>query len=368
MHGAAWQSSLKPNPMILPASQAATLALLVISLICWGSWANTLKMAGRWRFELFYYDFAIGFALLAVVAAFTAGSLNSNELTFQENFLITGYRNIAFIVAAGIIFNLGNMLLGATLSVAGMTLAFTFTFAAALVVSTSWNLIFEVPSGMLLSLGGAALLLAAALVAVFTYNRHADAREAAKRAALEADTHPKSSRRASRGTGIAQAVTLSVLGGIALGLFRVPLESALQGDNGVAPYGAALLFAGGIFGSTLIFGPFFFNFPVSGGPIGLRNYFTGTRKQHLLGVLGGILAATGFLTGLLALTAPPFLRTPAVASYALSQGGPALAVLWGLFAWREFKGAAERTRLLFLVMWIIFAAGIGLLAVARRQG
>src|SRR6202163_651008 len=129
--------ALIQNHMILPASQAATLALLVISLICWGSWANTLKLAGRWRFELYYYDFAIGFALLAVVAAFTAGSLNSNELTFQENFLITGYRNIAFIVAAGIIFNLGNMLLGATLSVAGMTLAFTFTFAAALGVSTA---------------------------------------------------------------------------------------------------------------------------------------------------------------------------------------------------------------------------------------
>src|ERR1700674_3211509 len=137
-----------PNSMILPASQAATLALLVISLICWGSWANTLKLAGRWRFELYYYDFALGFALLAAGAAFTAGSLNSNELTFQENFLITGYRNIAYIVAAGIIFNLGNMLLGATLSVAGMTLAFTFTFAAALVVSTAWNLIFEVSSGM----------------------------------------------------------------------------------------------------------------------------------------------------------------------------------------------------------------------------
>jgi glucose uptake protein len=266
------------------------------------------------------------------------------------------------------IFNLGNMLLGATLSVAGMTLAFTFTFAVALVVSTAWNLIFEVPSGMLLSLGGAALLLAAVLLAVFTYNRHADAREAAKKAALEVDPRPKNTRIAPRGPGIAQPITLGALGGIALGLFRLPLDSALQGDNGVAPYGAILLFAAGIFGSTLIFGPFFFNFPVSGGPIGLRNYFAGTRKQHLWGVLGGMVAAAGFLTGLLALWAPPFLRTPAVASYALSQGAPALAVLWGLFAWREFKGAAERTRLLFLFMWIIFAAGIGLLAVARGQG
>src|SRR6202142_4490998 len=102
--------------MIFPATQAATLALLVISLICWGSWANTLKLAGKWRFELYYYDFAIGFAVLAVAAAFTAGSLNSGELTFQDNFLITGYRNIAFVIAAGVVFNLVNLLLTATVA------------------------------------------------------------------------------------------------------------------------------------------------------------------------------------------------------------------------------------------------------------
>src|SRR5579872_1596264 len=113
------------NSMILPASQTATLALLIISLICWGSWANTLKLAGKWRFELYYYDFAIGFAVLAVVAAFTGGSLNSGELTFQDNFLITGYRSMAYVIAAGVVFNLGNMLLAAVISVAGMALAFT---------------------------------------------------------------------------------------------------------------------------------------------------------------------------------------------------------------------------------------------------
>ena len=107
------------NSMILPASQAATFALLVISLICWGSWANTLKLAGKWRFELYYYDFALGFAVLAVVAAFTGGFLNPGELTFQDNFLITGYRNMAYVIAAGIVFNLGNMLLAATISTAG---------------------------------------------------------------------------------------------------------------------------------------------------------------------------------------------------------------------------------------------------------
>lgn len=362
------EARAKPkNSMILPASQAATLVLLVISLICWGSWANTLKLAGKWRFELYYYDFAVGFALLAVAAAFTAGSFNSSELTFQENFLITGYRNMAYVVAAGIIFNLGNMLLAATVSVAGMAMAYTVTFAIALVVSTAWTLIFEVPGGMLLSFGGAALLLAALVVATYTYSNYLDARaNAARKAALQVDPRAKSAKRASQAPGAAQAVTLGVLGGIVLGLFRPLLDAGREGDGGVAPYGVALLFAAGIFGSTIVLAPFFFNFPVTGGPIGLRDYFTGTSRQHLLGLLGGILVGMAFLTGMLALAAPPFLRTAAMPSYALSQGGPVLAVLWGLFVWREFKGAGERTRLLFVFALILLAAGIGLLAVARR--
>src|SRR4029078_13436753 len=163
--------------MIFPASQGAALALLAVCLICWGSWANTLKFAGKWRFELYYYDFALGFALLAVAAAFTVGSMKSNELTFQDNFLITGYRNIAYIIAAGLIFNLGNMLLTATISLAGMTLAFTFAYAAALVIAHTWNLIFEVPGGLILSLGGVALLFAAIVLAIFTYSRHVEGGE-----------------------------------------------------------------------------------------------------------------------------------------------------------------------------------------------
>ena len=89
--------------MILPSSYQATLALLVVAMICWGSWANTLKLAGTWRFELYYYDFALGFLLATVAAAFTLGSMNASELTFQENFLLTGYHNIAWAVAAGMV-------------------------------------------------------------------------------------------------------------------------------------------------------------------------------------------------------------------------------------------------------------------------
>jgi len=361
--------------MILPASQAATLALLVVSLICWGSWANTLKLAGKWRFELYYYDFALGFAVLAVVAAFTGGTLNSGELTFQDNFLITGYRNMAYVVAAGVIFNLGNMLLAATIAVAGMALAFTITFATALVVATAWSLIFEASSGFLFSLCGAALLLAALVMGAAAYSnyliaRSEAAREAAKSEAAKQDVARTGGRlkrvKSSRSRGLVLAVALGVAGGIALGLFRPLLDMGSQGDGGVAPYGVALLFAAGILVSTAILDPFFFNFPVAGDTIGLVDYFKATGKQHALGFLGGVIAGVAFLAGMLALGAPSPVRTAALPGYALSQGGPVLAVAWGLFVWHEFKSAGERSRLLFRFMWILLALGVGMLAMAQR--
>ncbi len=353
--------------MILPASQAATLALLVISFVCWGSWANTLKLAGKWRFELYYYDFAIGFGLLAVLAAFTGGSLNSAELTFQDNFLITGYRNIAYMMAAGVIFNLGTMLLTAAMSIAGMALAFTIAFATALVVSTARNLLFEVPTGMLLSLSGSGLLLAALVLAAFAYSNYLDAQAAAARnVPLQVDPRAKSAQRAPRPPGAGRAVALAVAGGIALGLFRPLVEAGREGETGVAPYGAALLFAVGILGSTAILGPFFVNFPVAGGPLGMGDYFKGAGKQHLLGLIGGATAGIAFLSAALALAAPPFLRTTAMPGFALSQGGPVLAVAWGLYVWREFKSADERTRLMLQFSLVLLAAGVSLLAVARR--
>ena len=357
--------------MTLPVSQAATLALLIISMICWGSWANTLKLAGKWRFELYYYDFALGFAVLAVVAAFTGGSLNSGELTFQDNFLITGYRNMAYVVAAGVIFNLGNMLLAATVAVAGMALAFTITFATAMVVSTAWSLIFEASGGFLLSLCGAALLLAALVLGAAAYSNYLIARsEAARTEAAKKDVPQPGPRvkrsHSSRPRGVVLTVTLGVAGGIALGLFRPLLDMGSQGEGGVAPYGSTLVFAAGILVSTMILAPFFFNFPVAGDPIGLSDYFKGTGRQHSLGFLGGVIAGAAFLAGVLALRAPSAIRTAAMPGYALSQGGPILAAAWGLFVWREFRSAGERSTLLFRIMWILLALGVALLAVARR--
>ncbi|HSR07603.1 MAG TPA: hypothetical protein VLM42_10655 [Bryobacteraceae bacterium] len=348
--------------MILPASQAATLVLLVISLVCWGTWANTLKLAGKWRFELYFYDFALGFALLAVVAAFTGGTLASSELTFQENFLVASYRNIAYVLVAGVIFNIGNMLLTATVSVAGMALAFSVTCGVALTVATVRALVFDSPSGMLVALAGAALLLATVVLAAFAYRQNLRARaDAVKQAALQADPRAKLGKRSPGSPGAALPVTLAVAAGLAFGLFHPLLDLGRAGDNAVAPYGLTLLFAASILGCTILLAPFFFTFPVAGAPIAFRDYFSTPAKQHVLGLLGGILAGAGFLTGMLALAVP---RNGAGLSYGLSEGGPVLAVICGLLIWREFKGA-ERPRLLMLVTLILLAAGIALLAISR---
>ena len=339
--------------MLLPASQAATLALLVISLLCWGTWANTLKLTGKWRFELYFYDFALGFLLLAVVAAFTAGSLASTELTFQENFLVSGYRNVAYVLAAGVIFNVGNMLLTATVSVAGMALAFSVAGAVTLVVASVRALIFDPPGGMLITLVGILLLLAAVVLAAYAYSTLMESR---------ADAGKQSGKRPAQAPGAALPVTLGAVAGIAMGLFRPLVDLGRATDGGVAPYGQALLFAASILGSTILLAPFFFNFPVAGAPIKFSDYFTGTRKQHTLGLLGGILAGVAFLTGMLALGS---LRNAAGLNYGLGEGGPVVAVLCGLLPWREFKGAGERPRILSIVALILLAAGIVLLAISR---
>jgi hypothetical protein len=69
---------------------------------------------------------------------------------------------------------------------------------------------------------------------------------------------------------------------------------------------------------------------------------------------------------MLALAAPPAIRTAAMPAYALSAGVPVLAAALGFLVWREFRSAGERSTLLFRIMWILLALGVGMLALARR--
>jgi glucose uptake protein len=348
--------------MILPASSLASLLLLVLALVCWGSWANSQRLVFKWRFELFYYDFALGMAVCILIATFTLGTMNTQDLSFSDNFMIAGYRKMAFAMAAGVLVNLANMLLVASISLSGMAVSFPLSFGMALIVTSVTNFIGNpLADNAALLFGGVVLVLAAMLVNAIAYRSHVDALAAATKSGPMLDPRTKLPVR----TPIAaRGMLLSILSGIALGFFLPLVDMSRYGEGGVGPYGLAALAAIGMFFSTLLYVPFFINFPVQGEPVQVRNYFKGAKKQHFWGIFGGFLWAVGLLAALVAGAAPPAALIGPALTTGLLQAVPILAALWGLLAWQEFKGATQGVKLLMFGMIVLYLAGLTLVALA----
>jgi len=348
--------------MVLPTTYLAALLLLIGSMLCWGSWANTQKLAGKWRFELFYYDYSIGAVICALVAAYTFGELLPKELTFSDNLLIASKRQIAWAVAAGMVFNLANLLLVAAISVSGMAVAFPISIGLALVIGTVWSYTLNPQGNPMLLFGGAFLVLIAIIVDAFAYSSYLETKRAAAVAAVNAD--PRAKRKVEAAPGASRGIVLSIVSGVLMGTFYPMVEVAKAGEIGVAPYGIGLLFSAGILFSSLLYLPFFMNFPVDGEPVELSGYFKGTGRQHLLGLLGGIVWMVGGLCNFTAASSPASVQVGPAISYALGQGATLVSALWGLLVWREFQGANERVKMLIVVMLVLFVAGLGMISIA----
>ena len=347
--------------MILPSTPQAVLLLLVLSMVCWGSWANTQKLAGKWRFELFYCDYSLGVVVCCAAAAFTLGSMNPQELTFTDNLLIAGYHQMVYEIAAGALFNLANILLVAAIAVSGMAVAFPIAIGLALVIDVVRNYIVNPEGNVMLLFGGASLVLVAIIVDAFAYSGHLDAQLAAAKAAPQVNPRTKT---VLRPPGAARGVVISLLSGILMSMFYPLVEMGKTGENGVSPYGTVVLIAGGVLLTTFLYVPFFANFPVSGEPVLLPDYFKGTKKQHFWGIFGGIVWAAGATANFAAAGAPPSVRVGPAIGYALGQGATIVSALWGLIVWREFKGADVRTRMLLVVMLVLYLAGMCMVSIA----
>jgi glucose uptake protein len=348
--------------MILPSSTLASLLLLILTLLCWGSWANSQRAVSKWRFELFYYDFALGLAACALIALYTLGSLNSQELTATDNMVIAGYRKMAYGVAAGLVVNLANILLVAALSLSGMAVSIPLSVGIGLIVMSLTNYIGNpASSNPALLFGGLVLLLMAVIVNIVAYRSHLDALANASRSGPMLDPR---TRLPVRTPIAARGITFSILSGIAWGFFFPLVDSSRTGDNGIGPYGLAGLIGGGIFFSTLLYVPFFLNFPVRGEPVEARSYFKGTKREHLWGIMGGVIWSIGMIAALVEAAAPPLAQPAPVFASILLLGAPVVAALWGLFAWREFKGAPQGVNMLLLGMLVLFIAGLSLMSLA----
>ena len=348
--------------MILPTTASAVWIVAIISLLCLGSWANTLKLAGKWRFEYYYYDFVVGILLCAGVAALALGSGRAQELTFQDNLLLVGRRQMAWAVGSGVMLNLSTLLLLAAMTIAGMSVAFPLTLGVALVIGAIWDFANATQANTPMTFMGIVLLVAGVILAGLAYVRLLRVRRDAAQQALTPDPRAKSKRAKSASATL--AIVLSVVGGIALSIFPKILDQATFGDNSLSPYGTVLLLSAGALLSSPFFVLFFTTFPVvstAGMPSG---YLSGSGKQHLLGLAGGILWGAGMLTGLMAAIAPRDAKSGALIGYMLDHGALVVAAAWGLLAWREFRGGGERVRMLATGMVVLFLAGLGLVAYA----
>jgi glucose uptake protein len=343
--------------MILPGSYAATLLILVLSMLCWGSWANSYKLCPpKWRFELFYFDYAFGVFLAAGIAAFTFGSLGWDGFSFLDDIRLAGKRADALAFLAGVIFNLANMLLVGAIAISGMAVAFPIGIGIALIEGVVLNFFINPVGNPALLFTGAAVIALAILCDALAYRNYAMARSAA--AAQQGRT--KTTRRKTGARGI----IISIVSGVLMGVFYPFVEMARAGEAGLGPYSAAFIFALGVVVSTFVFNLFFVNLPLSGPPVDVFDYFNARPKTHLWGIVGGMIWSVGTVSNFVAARADGAAKVGPAVSYAMGQGATMISALWGLIVWKEFAGADDKVRMFIAVMLFLFVAGLALVSSA----
>ncbi len=338
--------------MFIVNSYALAVVLCFVTMLCWGSWGNTQKLAAKsWRYELFYWDYVIGMVLFALLLAFTAGSIGEQGRPFLADLQQASWSSILWILVGGIIFNASNILLSASVSIAGMSVAFPLGVGIALVLGVVNNYRVAVMQG---SKTGNVLLLAIGVILVvcaIVFNGMASARKG-EGAVSKADQR--------------KGVILALIAGVVMSFFSSFVMRAMDTTNFVSPeagkvtpYTAIVIFTVGVLLSNFVFNTIVMRKPFVGEPVSYGEYFKGNFKTHLVGVLGGCIWCLG--TALSYITAEK--AGPAV-SYALGQGAPMVAAIWGVFIWKEFKGAKKGVYGLLIAMFCFFLAGLATIIIA----
>lgn len=331
--------------MLIPTTSGSALFLLVISLICLGSWANTFKLARKkWSYELFYIDFAIGALILAVILAYTLGS--SGDLPFVDQMVVAGRTAQAWLVLAGFIFNLGNILLLAAVSLTGMAGAFPLAAATALIIVCGFHF----------GTGSVLFLICGAVLMIFTVLL--TARACGRRVPAGDASRHKSGRNAEPARNAGRGIVSAILGGIALGLFRPVAENGLDPEFGVGPYAGVLLFCIGIFCSTIFFHFFFVKMDIAGTRVRFGDYFRGKGLKHVVGLAGGAIFTAGILASAIVTASSAETGVSTVRLVILPLASVLLAVLWGAAAWREFSNSAKGAKPALAFAVVLFACGL----------
>lgn len=344
--------------MILPSTFLFSILVLVLGMICSGLWASTFKAAGgKWRFELYYFDFALGVFFAAILAAFTIGSLGWDGFSFIDDIRNAGKRQEVFGILAGCLINLGNMLLVAAISLTGMSVAFPIALGLAIVVGAIWSTITNPGSANLLLVGaGGVSLVAATAAACMAYKAHS----LNQLSELMRQGKTKSTKKSFSGKGL----FLAIASGVLMGAYTPLLDLARDSEIGLGPFGLGGVVAIGVVFSTFVYNLFFMNLPVQGKVLDFSEYFKGNVKAHYMGILGGMLWIVAFLAKAVVAKADPVAQVPAPLTFAISGGGILVATLSGLLLWKEFSDSDSRIKGLLTSMLVLLVLGIALVAVA----
>lgn len=327
--------------------QSYTLAIVfcVVTMLCWGSWGNTQKLASKtWRYEFFYWDYVIGVLLFSILSAFTLGSFGSEGRSFLPDLMQADWNNIGSAFLGGVIFNASNILLSAAIAICGMSVAFPVGVGLALVLGVLINYFGAAKGEPSYIFAGVALITVAIILNGLAY----------KKALV-------GSKKVS-GKGI----FISVAAGVIMAFFYRFVAASMDLDNFVSPaagkltpYTAVFIFALGVFVSNFLFNTIAMKKPVEGAPVSISGYFKGNIRTHLVGVLGGVIWCIGQSFSMIASE-----KAGAAISYGLGQGATLVSALWGILVWHEFRGAPKSSDYLNLGMFIFFVIGLGFLIYA----
>jgi glucose uptake protein len=325
--------------MFIVNSYPLAIVFCFITMLCWGSWANTQKLAGKtWRYELYYWDYVTGILLLSLISAFTLGSIGENGRSFITDLSQADPGNIGSAFLGGIVFNAANILLVAAIAIAGMAVAFPIGIGLALVLGVIINYIGSQKGDPAFLFIGVGLITAAIIINALAYRK------------ASADSKKVSTR----------GILISIFAGVLMSFFYRFIARSMDLDNFVSPaagmmtpYTAVFIFSLGIFISNFLFNTILMKRPISGTPTNYKAFFQGKFSIHLVGILGGVIWGIGNSLNLIAAG-----RAGAAISYGLGQGATLVAALWGVFIWREFKGAPKGTNAMIAVMFILFLLGI----------
>jgi len=325
--------------MFMVNNYSLAIIFCVVTMLCWGSWGNTQKLAGKtWRYELFYWDYVIGVLLLSLIFAFTLGSMGSSGRSFLPDLAQADMKNIGSAFLGGVIFNAANILLSAAIAIAGMSVAFPVGIGLALVLGVIINYMGSQKGDPLFLFLGVGLITIAIIINAVAYKKAA----------------------AGNQKVTSKGILISILAGLLMSFFYRFVAASMDLDNfespaagRMTPYTAVVIFSLGIFISNFIFNTILMKKPISGEPTNYKAWFKGKLSIHLVGILGGLIWGIGNSLNLIAAG-----KAGAAISYGLGQGATLVAALWGVFIWKEFKNSPKGTNSMLTVMFVLFMVGI----------